>query len=66
MSSKDYPLLYKLTTNLVSQINGLPADELMKLKDECDKVTQSNCWWILYRLGSVVHDIVDNSLIDCE
>ena len=39
---------------VIDQISQMDADGLRTLIKECDGMTQTNCWWLEYRLAPLV------------
>lgn len=46
----------KIADLLVSEISKLDASELKKLIRECQRLTNSNCWWVIFGLKRLVID----------
>lgn len=57
-------IISKLAQNLKNDITDLNKAELKKLIKECSGLTDSNCWWVEYRLKDAVKSIAENELID--
>lgn len=47
-----YPLVRKLALSFAREIDSLSNDELIKLRIECSKLSSTNCWWLMYHLGT--------------
>lgn len=60
--SPSTPLLARISTKFLEEIERLSDDELKRLRLECVSLTQSNCWLLMYELRIVVSDHAANIL----
>lgn len=58
MSTDDFPYLRDLAYSLATAVEKLNDDQLKQLLDECQTVSTSNCWWMMYRMRELVAEQV--------
>ena len=58
-----YPLTAKVADAFNSVISGFSDTELRRALAECDRMTTTNCSWIVYGLRGVIREEIENQML---
>lgn len=62
MSKRWQILLGEAVGGIIPALEGMTDAELKRVRSAPQKMTTSNCWWLIYRLAPDVADIADGIL----